>query len=297
MVRFINKSLSHACFRRAVLSLVLLCSTMVMSAEKDDRQSAIFNKIKFFSWLVNDSPTVGRIKQSSDSEAIAQLAQARQLLEQAQAQYDDGELSLADEKIAAGLKEMTSVSRKIKDQDRVEKARNALFHELKQHVLIFAEAFERVAEEKNDKIVDALLDRKKLNDTVEHADRLYREGQLALANHVLKGAADMVEGALSDARHKDVLLHELSFDSLEDEYLYEKKRNESYVMLIKLLQDRQTVSDASRQFVSKIVSTNKEVMQQAEKHAAKGDKAKAITVLEKGTDKLSRALRMSGASF
>lgn len=292
-----NKHPSNKRLVSAILSMVMIYSSTAISTEKNDKTNTVFNKIKFFSWLVNDSPTVNRIKESADNEAIAQLEQARFLLEEAQNGYDEGELSVADEKIAAGLKEMTSVSRKIKDLDRVEAARKELFHGLKQHIQIFIDAFERIDVEKNDKVVSAMLNRKKLDSTVERADALYREGQLALANHVLKQAADMVETALSGARHKDVLIHELSFDNLEDEYAYEKKRNESYVMLIHMLQDRHSVSEASRQYVNKIVLSNDEVLRKAEVHALNGDKSKAISVLENGTDKLSRALRMSGAPF
>lgn len=294
---FMKNYSAYRFFKSVVLSMTLLCGSTAISDERSDKQSAVYNKIKFFSWLVNDSPTVDRIIKSSDSNAIEQLSQARQLLQQAQLQYDDGELLLADEKIAIGLETMTSVSRKIKDNERVDNARKELFHELKKHVQSFADAFERVAKEKNDTIIDAMLDRNKLNGTVQRADTLYQEGQLALANHELKQAADMVSVALRDARHKDVLLHELNFDSIDAEYDYEKKRNESYVMLIKLLQDKQNVSEASQQFVNKIVSSNTQVIEQAEKHAATGDKVSAIRVLERGTDKLSRALRMSGASF
>lgn len=281
----------------ASLLCTLLCTSYAISNERNDKQSAVYNKIKFFSWLVNDSPTVDRIMKSSDSSAVEQLSQARLLLEQAQSSYDDDELSLADEKISSGLKKMTTVSRKIKDDDRVENARKQLFHELKQHIEMFSNAFERVVIEKNDTMVDAMLDRNKIKTIVQRADVLYQEGQLALANHELKQAADIVDVALRDARHKDVLLHELNFDSIEDEYVYEIKRNESYLMLINILQDKKYESEASRQFVNKILSSNEQDVKEAEAKAAKGDKKSAIRILEKSTDKLSRALRMSGATF
>ena len=292
-----KKCLSRQGFICVLLAMMLLFSSSVTADENDDRALAVFNKLKFFSWLVNDSPTMKRILKSADSEAIKQLEKSRQLLQQAQAQYDEGELQLAEENIATGIKEMSSVARKIKDVDRVEHARKKLFDELKQHVQTFAEAFERVAKEKNDRLIDAMLDQEKLKKIMDVAETLYREGQLALANQRMKQAADMVEIAISDARHKDVLLHELSFDSLEDEYDYEKKRNESYVLLVRLLQEKQTASDASRQYVNKIVAANKGVVAEAELHAADGDNKTAIRILEKGTDKLSRALRLSGAAF
>jgi hypothetical protein len=93
------------------------------------------------------------------------------------------------------------------------------------------------------------------------------------------------------------LLHELRFDSPEDEYAYEKRRNESYVMLIGLLQDSHEVSDASRNYVDNVISDNSQQRDKAEQHVSKGDFESAIGILEKSTDKLSRALRVSGASF
>ncbi len=292
-----KKYSSKQSFICSLLSMVLLYSSSLIAAQKDDSDFAVLTKLKFFSWLVNDSPTVNRILQSADSEAIAQLEKSRLLLQQAQSHYSEGEYLLAEKNIAIGIKEMTSVSRKIKDKGRVERARKKLFHELKQRVQTFADAFERVAKEKSDKRINAMLDHKKLQKTVDAADALYHDGQLVQANQQMKQAADMVEHALSGARDKDVLIHELSFDSLEDEYDYEKKRNESYVMLIRLLQEKRTVSDASRQYVNKIVTANKGVVKQAEKYATKGDVKAAIKILEKSTDKLSRALRMAGAPF
>lgn len=289
-------SLRHG-FISLFLSLALLVSYSTMAEENNDRARAVFNKLKFFSWLVNDSPIMNRIMQSADSEAIAQLKKSRLLLQQAQVQYNNNEFLFSEKNIAMGIKDMTSISRKFEDVDRVKKSRKKLFNKLKQHIQIFSDVFERVAKEKNNPFIDAMLDREKMKKTMDDADALFREGKLALANHRMKQAADMVEGAISHARHKDVLIHELVFDSPKDEYIYEKKRNESYVMLIKLLQEKQNGSDASRQYVNKIVAANGGIVTEAELHAADGDNETAIRVLEKGTEKLSRALRLSGAPF
>ena len=113
----------------------------------------------------------------------------------------------------------------------------------------------------------------------------------------MRQAADLVDNALSDARHKDVLLHELTFESLEEEYAYEVNRNESYVKLIDLLQNKTEPSQASASYVQKLVEENARLREQADEHAKAGDLEQSIMVLEKGTDKLSRALRVSGASF
>lgn len=107
----------------------------------------------------------------------------------------------------------------------------------------------------------------------------------------------MVDNALSDARHEDVLLDELSFESLEEEYTYELQRNESYVMLIDLMQKKTATSQASASYVKKMIEANIKLREQANQHVEKGEVQEGIKILEKGTDRLSRALRVSGASF
>lgn len=292
-----NKISSNKNFISLVLAVAMLFISALVSAEEDSRSHAINSKLKFLSWLVNDSPVVQRVVKSTDVDAIAQLDNAKSLLEQAQIQFDDGNFVVAEEKIAAGIKEMSRVSRKIKDEERVKSASKKLFHEMNERIQSFMDAFTRISQEKNDGLIEAMLDRDKLKGLMRQADGLYQEGQFALANHQLKKASDMLDQALTSARHKDVLIHELNFDSAEDEYEYEIRRNESYVMLIRLLQDKQTVSDASRLYIAKIVEANVVVVEEAVESVEKGDLVNAIAILEKGTDKLSRALRMAGAPF
>ena len=151
--------------------------------------------------------------------------------------------------------------------------------------------------EKGDDDVKNMLDREKLSALVTEAEAEYSGGDLAMANHLMRQAADMVDTALSDARHQDVLLHELSFESLEQEYAYEVNRNNSYVLLIDLMKNKTALSEAGDSYVQKLINENRELRDQAEGHVKKGDFEQGIAMLEKGTEKLSRALRVSGVAF
>jgi len=113
----------------------------------------------------------------------------------------------------------------------------------------------------------------------------------------MRQAADIVDHALSDARHEEILLRELSFDNLEEEYAYEVQRNESYVMIIDLMQKKSATSQASAGYVEKMIEANAKRREEAEVLVKNGDYEQGITLLEKSTDKLSRALRVSGVSF
>ena len=188
-------------------------------------------------------------------------------------------------------------ARKFKDQERERKARVELYKQVRDHVEMFAAAFDRIVVEKGEDHIRKMLDKEKLDSLVAEAESSYSAGDLVLANHLMGQAADMVDHALSDARHEDVLLRELSFESLAEEYEYEVQRNESYVMIIDLMQQKTPNSQASAAYVQKMIEANAKQRREADSLAKKGDYEQGIALLEASTDKLSRALRVSGASF
>lgn len=280
-----------------VIAVLLFNGGHAVAVDNSERSNAVYNKIKLFDWLVNDSPLSKRIGDDDDEAVKMQLKRAQEMLEQAVEHNDRDEYDLAEVHIDEGLKIMTGVSRKVKDIDRVTKARIQLYKQVKHHVDMFVTAFDRIAEEKGSDYTRDMLDREKLDAVMASADSEFANGDLAMANHLMRQAADMVDKALSDARHEEVLYRELSFDSLEQEYAHEVQRNESYVMLIDLMQKKTAPSQASAAYVKNIIDENARLRKQAEAHVQKGNVKQGITVLEKGTDKLSRALRVSGASF
>ncbi|UCB55892.1 MAG: hypothetical protein JSW45_05020 [Thiotrichales bacterium] len=284
---------------RSVLIALLLFAAVGGSVHAaSEKPGSVYNKVKFLDWLVHSSPVSVRIEKSDDEEAKQQLKRAREMWEQASEHSEKEEFELAEVHISEGLKLMTKVSRKFKDQDRVKQARIDLYKQVKGHVEMFVVVFDRIADEKGGDHIRKMLDREKIDSLMATAEEQYADGDLAMANHLMRQAADMVDHALSNARHEEVLLRELSFESLEEEYAYEVQRNESYVMIIDMLQKKKTAkSQASASFVQKMIDANAKMRQQADAAAEKGDFEEGIALLEKSTDKLSRALRVSGASF
>ena len=280
-----------------LITIVLIYCGSAYAETDTERFNALYNKVKLLGWLVNDSPVSKRIENRGDTEAKQQLKRSQDMWHQAVEHSEKSEFELAEVHISEGLKLMTSLSRKVKDEDRVKQARIDLYKQVKEHVDMFVTVFDRIAEEKGEQNVREMLDRKELNAVMSEANSAFEDGELALANHLLRQAADMVDNALSDARHEDVLLHELSFENLEEEYAYEVSRNESYVMLIDVMQKKSTTSQASASYVHNMIDANEKLRQQADELVSNGKLEQGITILERGTDKLSRALRVSGAQF
>ena len=279
------------------IAIVLMYCGSTYAETDTERFNALYNKVKLLGWLVNDSPVSKRIENSDDTQAKQQLKRSQEMWQQAVEHSEKSEFELAEVHISEGLKLMTSLSRIVKDEDRVKQARIDLYKQVKEHVDMFVTVYDRIAEEKGEENVREMLDRKELNAVMSEANSAFEDDELVLANHLLRQAADMIDNALIDARHEDVLLHELSFENLEEEYAYEVSRNESYVMLIDIMQKKSTTSQASASYVQNMIDANEKLRQQADEFVSNGKLEQGITILEKGTDKLSRALRVSGAQF
>ena len=280
-----------------LVAVVLMLGAGGAAFADSEKSGSVYNKVKFLDWLVHDSPVSKRIEDSEDDEAKQTLKRAQEMWEQAVEHSEKSEFELAEVHINQGLKLMTTVSRKFKDQDRVRQARIDLYKQVRGHVDMFVSVFDRIAVEKGEDHIYKMLDREKLNSLMSSAQSKYDEGDLAMANHMMRQAADIVDHALSDARHEDVLLRELSFENLEEEYAYEVQRNESYVMIIDMLQKKTAKSQASNTYVRKMIEANAKQRVEADALVKNGEYEQGIALLEKSTDKLSRALRVSGASF
>ena len=213
------------------IAIVLMYCGSAYAETDTERFNALYNKVKLLGWLVNDSPVSIRIENTDDTEAKQQLKRSQEMWQQAVEHSERSEFELAEVHISEGLKLMTRLSRKVKDQDREKQARIELYKQVKEHIDMFVTAFHRIAVEKGEDKVRGMLDRDELDAVMFRAETAFDDGELAMANHLIRQAADMVDTALSDARHEDVLLHELNFESLEEEYAYEVSRNESLSLI------------------------------------------------------------------
>ena len=89
-------------------------------------------------------------------------------------------------------------------------------------------------------------------------------------------------------------MRSLQFESKEEEYLYEIDRYDTYRMLIGLLVDGQSKSEAMKSKISDFVAQAGLLRTQAEEYAAQDAHEQAIELLEQSTRQLVRAIRSAG---
>ena len=88
------------------------------------------------------------------------------------------------------------------------------------------------------------------------AEALAQKGDYLAANKHLFQAANLVEAALTRARDKETLVHQLKFETPEDEYAYELQRNNSNQLLIVVVKRKKPPQGTNIKYIEKLVAEN-----------------------------------------
>ena len=266
---------------------------------RDARVRTLSNKLTLLERLVGNSPTVARAVAIGETAVLEILTQARGAHALAREHFSTGDYDTAEASIDQAFQLLAKASRILGGPRKSNAEERQEYAALQERVASFTDALERVYDEKGIDSASERADLQILHQGIEEARTLAQSEDYRDANRALRGIADIVEIALTRARHQETLLHALKFASPEEEYAYEAGRNRSYEMLITLLRNRQgAVGDPKKQqFLNEIVKRNDAVREKADTLAANGDIAGAIEHLERGTDRLANALRALGLSF
>ena len=285
---------------RNFLAALLLLFTTEICCEQNEieaRKKSVTSKVNLLGRLVQNSPMANRIMQSDNEGAKDLLNEASAEWQVATQELELMNITQAEESVKRGLILMTQASSSVADKVRITNAQKARYQQLRERIFSFTAAFQRIALEKKQKDISWLLDNKKIDALLGQAEQLAMQGSYHEANQHLSFAADSVEIALAQARHKETLLHDLTFESPAEEYEYEKQRNHSYMLLADLIRTKKKIEPNSLQRFHSILKENEILREQADELAGSGDIEAAIKMLEQGTLKLARTLRASGVVF
>lgn len=286
-------------------ALVLVLAAPCVSAQVDatthelapaavEQHKGLDNKVALLNDLVRNSPASQRIEAlSGTSRAEELLATARKAAGEATRLLSTGEEAAAERAANDGLRAFSAAARLVVDPQARRRDESRRYEELKARIASFREAFERIAKEKG-AAADSLLDRGAVQGFVSSADFAATAGDFEAANRSLVEAAARVEVALTEIRKGETLLDALHFDSPAEEYEYEKRRNQAYVMLLEMLERQGQIPEEQAALVAEMVRQNDTMRADANVQASAGAFPAAIAKLENGTNYLVRALRGSG---
>ena len=265
-----------------------------LAGGKIDKDQLNFN-MESVGKLLESSSAARQIESSKAPEAIARREKARELYKSARQALDAGDLNKASALLTEVRSSFFEAVRFAAPEEVTAKKQEADYRARLDSVNALLGAYKRVAGEKgsSSKTVNETVGQieKSVAEAARHAQAgKYKEGRAELDRAYL-----VAKAGISTLRSGDTLVRSLNFASKEEEYQYEIDRNDTHLMLIKVLvEEKRATNAALDQQVQGLVGKSKELRQAAEAAAAKKDHAQAVKLLEDSTAELVRAIRNAG---
>lgn len=269
-----------------------VCGCAAASERIPASASVSAQKSAFLERLVSDSVTARTIRDSGDEVAIANLARARLLVEEAKGLLSDGDYERADEKLDEALALVNGEARRLSVAEiKTERAKEA-FERRRHTVEIFLSAFERVTENERDAstTTQAALIRKLLSE----ADQRKETGDFEEGVAILDNAYEIARSDIREAREGQTLVRSLVFETPREAYEYELGRSRSHLLLLQFALEEKKPQGSMLAAIEKQRAEAEDMRAEAIKKAEDGRFIEAIGDLEASTELLLKAIRMSG---
>ena len=309
----INLSLRQLFFAEPTLYCVLLVITLfqipayavennnacltdddaLINQQDKSKYPVVESKIKLLHKIVHDSATAQRIIDSENSKAIALLKITRETLAHSITLFDSGCIDASEQKLNDGLQLAQTASRYVVDNQRAAELSRQRYENLNERTTIFRDAYNRMLMDK-DAETENSLDENRLLKLISSAEKLAQKNDYKQANIAMIKAVQMIENALTVALDKETLIHELKFDSIEEEYAYALETNRSYKKLLNMVLENLDESSPNHASMEKLVRGNEELLTEANANVASGKMEQALVIIDNGNITLIRTLSFTG---
>ena len=243
--------------------------------------------------LIGESSATRQIELSGDAAALERRDRARDIYLLALAARDAGDEAKAA-RLASEASKLMFEAVRLAAPDSVTGDRwRANFAARMESVKALLAAQQRISAEKIG-TRDAAETSREIEKLIGEANRLAGAKLQTQAEATLNKAYLLAKAVVSSMRGGDTLVRSLSFANPQEEYHYEIDRNDTHLMLIKVLGEEKSRMTGMETVVKESLEKAAELRHQAEQAARNGDHAPAIKRLEESTRELVRAIRKLG---
>ena len=272
----------------SLLLLALLAASAVLQAG-----ATAVDRMPNMDRLLNQSSGARQVINSSNNDARNRRQQALDLYRQAQDKIDSGDEETATELLNQSARLMFEAIRLATPTSFGENTEIVNYRQRRESVIALQDAFNRISDENHETEVKSMVSGQ-LAALISRADKLLQQGKIVEARVEIDKAYHLLKVTIESIRSGQTLVRSLQFESKEEEYLYEIDRYDTYRMLIGLLVDGQSKSEAMKSKISDFVAQAGLLRTQAEEYAAQDAHEQAIELLEQSTRQLVRAIRSAG---
>jgi len=282
-----KKTMMH---KLIVMMLLLANAGWSGGAWASDKLSA---RIQMVEKLLSESTAAKQIETSGSPEALATRDVARAHFEAARFAQKAGDDDTANTELSLATREMMQAVR-LSDQVGVVREKKITdFRNRESSINTLLEAYERVLQE-NGTTADGEELHKLVEKNLKQARLLVDQGRVDEGRQLLDETYAVTKMAVDKIRDGETLIRSLNFANKEEEYHYELDRNDTHLMLVRvLLSEKMNDARISKQ-VTPFLEEADSLRKRAEKEAGGGNYKGAVVTLEESTRQVTRAIRMAG---
>jgi len=282
-------------FTFSVLLLGLLNPCLAQpSGNMVSKQKLIEQKVRLLEMLVN-SPAAKKAASSSDLDSAALIEQSRVSFEAAKQALNDQRLDDASRMLDEALKATSAAARKISasGSELSESAQRKSLSDVADQVATYRVAIVDLTRD-NKLAVEARQLLLRIDALSSESQQLAEAGRLGDANRKLSAAYKLSLEEISRMRAGQEIVMSLKFETPADEYAYEQKRFGSNLSMVDMLIVEGRADGQKRSLVDGFVMEGNKLKSQADTEAIGGRYKDAVTLMEKATGQLNRALQSMG---
>lgn len=269
-------------------------TTAVRPARPPEDKEQLERRLASVATLIEKSSAAKQIETSANSQALALRAKARELRLQAEAAFKAVNYPEASRLLDQAAKMMFDGVRLASPEQVTGEKTQRDFDNRMESVKALLAAQKRISAEKRQG-AKGVETSKKIETQINEAAALAAAGKLEQGRVLLDQVYATTTTEIESMRDGDTLVRSLQFANKEEEYRYEVDRNDTHLMLIKVLLNEKRASNAALEnSVQKFLDQAAVLRANAEGMAARKDYEGGIKGLEDSTKELVRAIRSAG---
>lgn len=274
----------------AFISLTCTATSILAQTSSAD-ENTIRMKLELAEKIFSKSEIPERVMTSGDPNALTELERARSQIKTARNAYEQKQFSFAIEAINTALKALNQLGHQLSENIvRDETPPQEKYQSLYQEIQFYIESIQSRFINYEKAVTSPVKD---IEPILDEAVKLAEKNQLEAANELLESVYENVVILLNKVRANETIVYSLSFNTPEEEYMYELERYRSYSILLDLnLQRKRDVR------LLKMINHLKENSRQYEEEARQLAENKsfegAISTMELANSELSKSLRLVG---
>lgn len=262
--------------------------------EKEAKKLLLEQKVMLLDSYLGSS-RVTAIDDSNDQAAKDRLASVRAQRSEALTALETGRLEKAETTLDSAFKLMAvTAASGTKDQESEEAKAKKNYAKIRSRVESYLSGLKGLEQEQKS-IQQDLTVSLAVQDKLAQAENAARQEKFVKANGILEEAHDTAVRAIAEMRAGQTLFMSLSFSSPHEEYDYEARRHESYLLLLDIArQDQVGMTPGVVAAIGKFETKAQKFENMAKDFAKEGNYTDAIPAMEEATRNLVRALQATG---